>query len=244
MQVRMKNANRAESAYEMLRRSILNGTHAPGAPLRVATLSKSIGISATPVREALSRLEEKQLVVASPNCGWRVAPVSLEDLNDLEDARLSLEQRLLQDSIAHGGMEWETNLVAAHHRLMHTPQPIGRGAVADRELWANAHDGFHAKLIAAGRSTWLKSFHAVTLEQLQRHHHALLFHPGSINPARQDQHSEETLDLLRQALAHDHHTKLMEAALDRDQKTAGELLSEHVQITMSVYRSVVGAGGD
>lgn len=240
----MKNVSRTESAFETLKRAILSGTHAPGAPLRVASLSKAYGISATPLREALSRLEEKQLVRASPNCGWRVAPVSLEELSDLENARLSLEQQLLRESIAHGGMEWESDLVAAHHRLMHTPQPIGREALADRELWTDAHDGFHVRLIAAGRSDWLKSFHAVTLEQLQRHHHALLFHPASINPAQRNQHSQETLDLLRQALAHDHHTQLMQAALDRDPKAATALLDEHVQITMSIYRSMAGVAND
>ncbi|ETX28098.1 GntR family transcriptional regulator [Roseivivax isoporae] len=239
----MKSSGKTENAYEVLKRAILNGTHAPGAPLRVAALSKAHGISATPLREALSRLEEKRLVVASPNCGWRVAPVSFEELNDLEDARLSLEQRLLDDAIAHAGMEWEADLVAAHHRLMHTPHPIGRDAVDDRERWIVAHDGFHEKLVAGGRSSWLKSFHAVTLEQLQRHHQALLFHPGSINPDRHGRHSEETLDLLRLALAHEHHTKLMQAALDRDRDVARALLGEHVQITMSVYRSVVGLDG-
>lgn len=239
----MKNISRTESAFETLKQAILNGTHAPGAPLRVASLSKAYGISATPLREALSRLEEKQLVDASPNCGWRVAPVSLEALSDLEEARLSLEQRLLGESIVHGGMAWESDLVAAHHRLMRTPQPIGRADLADRELWTEAHDGFHARLIAAGRSNWLKAFHATTLEQLQRHHNALLFHPGAINPAHQGQHSDETLDLLHKALAHDHHTQLMQAALDRDPQAAEALLNEHVQITMSVYRSMAGGGG-
>ncbi len=233
---------KTEGAYEVLKRSILNGTHAPGAPLRVSALSKAHGISATPLREALSRLEEKQFVVASPNCGWRVAPVSFDELSDLEDARLSLEQHLLQESIIHGGMEWESDLVAAHHRLKHTPQPIGRDAIADRECWIEAHDSFHLRLISAGRSTWLKSFHAVTLEQLQRHHQALLFHPNAINPDREGWHSEKTLDLLRLALAHEHHTKLMQASLDRDQTAARALLNEHVQITMSIYRSVVGGG--
>lgn len=236
----MRVSGKTGNAYDVLKRSILNGTHAPGAPMRVSVLSREHGISATPLREALSRLEEKRLVVASPNSGWRVAPVSFEELHDLEDARLSLELRLLDDAIAHAGVEWEAGLVAAHHLLMHTPQPIGRDDVHDRERWIEAHDGFHVKLIAGGRSSWLKSFHAIALEQLQRHHQALLFHPDSINPEREGRHSEDTLDLLRTALAHDHHTRLMQAALDRNKEAARELLSEHVQITMSVYRSVVG----
>ena len=238
----MKTVGKTESAYEVLKRAILNGTHAPGAPLRVAALSKAYGFSATPLREALSRLEEKQLVVASPNCGWRVAPVSFDELEDLEFARLSIEEKLLHDSIAQGGLDWEGEVIAAHHRLMRTPQPIGREAVEDRERWIEAHDGFHLRLISAGKSTWLKSFHATTLEQLQRHHQALLFHPGSINPNRAGRHAEETLELLHRALAHEHHSKLMQASLDRDQDAARSLLREHVQITMSVYRSVMGEG--
>ncbi|SEP02361.1 DNA-binding transcriptional regulator, GntR family [Salinihabitans flavidus] len=235
----MKSLAKSDSAVELLRRSILNGTYAPGSPLRVAALSAAFGISATPIREALSRLEEKSLVVASPNCGWRVAPVSLEELEDLEDARLAIEEKLLEDSINRGGVEWEGHVIAAHHRLMRTTQPIGAQSVEVREDWINFHDAFHTALLSAGKSSWLKAFHATSLEQLQRHHQALLFHPNTINPENSNEHSQQTLELLGKALALEHHTKLMQAAIDRDQEAAKQILREHIQITLTICRSVL-----
>ena len=110
--------------------------------------------------------------------------MSLAELEDLEDARLAIEEKLLEDSIELGGVEWESQLIAAHHRLMRTSQPIGTDSVEVRESWINSHDAFHMALLSAGRSSWLKAFHATTLEQLQRHHQALLFHPGTINPGK------------------------------------------------------------
>ena len=235
----MRAVEKTENAFEAIERLILNGSTPPGAPLRVATLSKSLNISATPVREALARLEEKRLAVAGENCGWRVAPVSLAELKDLEDARLSIEERLLEDSITHGDIEWESNLIAAHHRLMRTPQPIGSDTIEDRERWASVHDGFHKGLLAAGRSSWLKKFHDTTLLQLNRHHQALLFHPAGINPKGPVNHSSETLEALQRALAPEHHSLLMQAALDRDQKTAKRLLREHVEIALASYKSIL-----
>ncbi len=67
MVVCMKYEAKTESAFERIRLAILAGELAPGMPLRMSQLSKHYEISATPLREALSRLEEKRLVVAEPN---------------------------------------------------------------------------------------------------------------------------------------------------------------------------------
>ena len=230
--------------FELLRRDILNGIHAPDEPLRINTLSALYGVSATPLREALSRLEAKRLVVASANRGWRVAPVSLAELEDLEFARLSIEGALLKDSIAHGDLEWESGIVAAHHRLAQTVPPLGDADREVRQAWIEAHDGFHLALIAAGRSSWLLGFHAQVAEQLQRHHQALLYHPRRINPQGPDHHLPETHTLLSRAHSIEPHTRLMDMALRRDVTRAREMLREHIEITLAVYRSILGAGAD
>ena len=235
----MIEVEKTELAYRKIEKSILNGSVPPGSPLRVATLAKTLKLSATPVREALAMLEEKRLVVPGTSCGWRVAPVSFDELVDLEDARLLIEQRLLEESIEIGGLDWEGNVIAAHHKLLRTPHPIGVEGIEARERWVEVHDGFHFALIAEGKSAWLKSFHQTTFLQLQRHHQALLFHPSVINPRASSKHTEVTVDLLHKALAHEHHTLLMQASLDRDQKAAATLLSDHVRITLSIYQSML-----
>lgn len=240
----MTYAAKTDTAFELLRRDILNGIHAPDEPLRISTLSALYGVSATPLREALSRLEEKRLVVASANRGWRVASVSLDELRDLEFARLSMESTLLEDSIAHGDLSWESGIVAAHHRLSQTRPPLGEADRDTRQAWMEAHDGFHFALIAAGRSSWLRGFYTQVTEQLQRHHQALLYHPRRINPDGPGHHLPATRELLRRAHAMEPHTQLMQVALDRDASQAREVLAAHIEITLTVYRSIVSAAKD
>jgi GntR family transcriptional regulator, carbon starvation induced regulator len=232
------------SAFDLLHRDILNGTYAPGAPLRVAALSAAYGFSATPLREALSRLAEKQLVVSSANRGWRVAPVSLAEFEDLQAARLTVEGALLVDAVERGGLDWESGIVAAHYRLTQVTPPLGEDdTLPTRQIWIDTHDSFHNSPLAAGRSNWLKSFYQQVTEQLQRHHQALLFHTRSINPGGPAHHTKTTDALLRRALSVPRHTELMEIVLDRDATRALAALRDHVDITRAIYRSIVGNEG-
>lgn len=110
-----------EGGVAALKRDIVSGVLAPGEPLRLMALSKRYGVGYTPLREALSRFGEAGLVVLSPNRGYRVAPVSFAELEDLEQSRALIEVALLEDAIAHGDLAWEAAIVAAHHRLGHRP---------------------------------------------------------------------------------------------------------------------------
>ncbi len=233
---------KTDTAFEMLRRDLLNGSHPPGAPLRIAALSTRYGVSATPLREALSRLEEKRLVVGSANRGWRAAPVSLEEFEDLQIARMTIESSLLQDAMARGGLDWESGIVAAHYRLTQVAVPLGDAdTLAARQTWIETHDAFHTALLAAGRSGWLKGFYAQTAEQLQRHHQALLFHSRTTNPGARFRPAPTTEALLRKALSIPRHTELMDAVLSGDAAAALKTLRDHLDIAQAIYRSIVGS---
>jgi len=230
---------KTDLAFDMLYRDIVSGTHRPGQPLRISSLSALYGVSATPLREALSRLEAKQLVVGSANRGWRVAPVSLAEFEDLQIARLEIERSLLRDAMRHGDVEWESGIVGAHHRLAQTTPPVGEDdRVEVRQVWIEAHDAFHLAILSAARSGWLKTFYAQVAEQLQRHHQALLFHTGAaVGPDRR----AETDEMLRTALSIPRHTELMEVVLSRDVPAAIRALTAHVGLTRAIYRSFIGA---
>jgi GntR family transcriptional regulator, carbon starvation induced regulator len=222
-------------AFDLLRRDILGGVFPPGQPLRLAALSARYGLSATPLREALSRLEEKALVQAEPNKGWRTAPVSLAEFRDLQLARLSLESSLLEDAISQGGLDWESGIVAAHHHLKRTPMPLEMNDnLENRQAWIRSHDAFHAALFSAARSDWLKAFHRQASEQLQRHHQAMLFHNSFGAPDRRDA-------LLKTALSVPRHTSLMDAVLSRDVAAALAELRSHVETTLSLYSTAISA---
>ncbi|MGW1226827.1 GntR family transcriptional regulator [Streptomyces sp. NPDC002530] len=84
----VSHADRAEHA---IRAGILSGAYAPGARLRERELSEALGISRIPVREALTRLSGEGLVVNAPRRGASVRALSLRDVTELFDLRLSLE---------------------------------------------------------------------------------------------------------------------------------------------------------
>lgn len=67
-----------DGAYDRIRDAILDGSLAPGAPLRPGDLAGALGLSVTPVREALARLRDEGLVQTRPRSGTRVAPLDLD----------------------------------------------------------------------------------------------------------------------------------------------------------------------
>jgi DNA-binding GntR family transcriptional regulator len=71
-----------DQAYARLRDAILDGTLEPGEQLKDAELSEWLGLSRTPIREALARLEEYGLVETAPNRYTRVAPLTGRDARD------------------------------------------------------------------------------------------------------------------------------------------------------------------
>ena len=84
-------ATKSEFAYLTLRNMILSGELAPGAVLNQATLAPAIGVSTTPVREALRRLKSEGLVELDAHRDARVTPLTAEEARDLLEVRRSLD---------------------------------------------------------------------------------------------------------------------------------------------------------
>jgi DNA-binding GntR family transcriptional regulator len=80
-----------DSVYRTLRHEIGRLDLAPGERLRLEELAGRLHVSLTPVRHALRRLESEGLVVSLPRKGSRVAPLSVEELEEIQALRLGLE---------------------------------------------------------------------------------------------------------------------------------------------------------
>ncbi len=80
-----------DGVYRVLRAAILDGTVPPGGQLREAHIAADLGISRSPLREALTRLEEEGLVVKIPFRGAFVAEVSAEEVAEIATIRLLVE---------------------------------------------------------------------------------------------------------------------------------------------------------
>ncbi len=85
---------------DTLREWIVIGQLAPGAPLRESTISLELGVSRTPVREALAQLEQEGLVRSTQGCGFSVAPLTVKEMKEVFPIVGSLQATALR----YGGM--------------------------------------------------------------------------------------------------------------------------------------------
>jgi DNA-binding GntR family transcriptional regulator len=208
-----------EWVYQDLRSDILTCKLRPDAKLQINTLAEERGVSVSGVREALSRLSAEGLVVAEPQRGFRVSPVSLEDLTDLTATRIDIEGLCLSRSIEQGGVDWETAVVASIHRLSRTPYWAGGDERRLSEAWATAHNEFHEALVSACDSVWRLRIRKSLYQQSERYRRLSV----PVLTEKRDVESE--------------HRELSEAALSRQSSRACEMMRNHLMLTMNIIIS-------
>lgn len=210
------------AVHDELRADILAGTYSPGEKLKFSTLTQGYGASVAVLREALTRLCEQGLVVAEPRIGFHVIDVSVPDLRDLTATRIDIETLALRYSIERGTVDWESALVAAHHRLDRTPLMTHGDAPRVADDWEEAHEAFHAALLAGCGSPRLIAI----ATQLR---HAAEFY------RRWSQLSEPDRDVPAE------HRAIREATLDRDVATATDALTCHYQHTAQIVERAISS---
>ena len=238
----MAESVKSDSLYAALRTRILNGRLRPGQSLRLRALAQELGGSPTPVREALNRLHAENFVTTEANKGFRVASVTLEELEDLESARAAIETQLLVRSIENGNSDWEANLVSAHYRLSKCAVPNSFSQSDAIDLWDAAHTQFHFALIDGTSSIWLMNFANQVNAQLHRYRRHIILRIDLLS--RSAQGDDGALGVLsREALGIDAHTALMQAALDRDKERAEALMLDHVRLAKDAFLKLAKASG-
>lgn len=209
-----RTAGQTAAAYHQLRHEILNGALKPGERLTAENLRQRLGAGSSPVREALNRLLAEGLVALEEQKGFRVAPVSLEDLRELVKARCWIDGAAIAESINRFERTWENGLVLALHHLSRSARLRGNGAQENAE-WEQLHRAFHLALVNGCGSHWMIRTSCQLFDAAERYR--LL---------AADEVSE------RNEL--DEHAAIVEACLDRNSAKAVELLSSHYGRTFDV----------
>lgn len=207
-----------EAAYNQLRRDIIEGVHPPGEKLRVEHLKDQYEVGAGTLREALLLLVTDALVVAQGQRGFRVAPISIADFEDITRTRVLLETEALRQSIALGDEAWEADLVAAFHRLSRAEQKLADHDANATEEWEKRNRAFHEALIAACPSRWIRHFQHILYQQSERYRRISLFR----QPIARDIHAE--------------HQSIFDATLARDATRATSILTEHILRTLDAVK--------
>lgn len=100
-------ATLSERAAALVEQDILAGTLAPGSRLGIVDLVQRYEIGATPLREGLSRLMSRGLIVSTGQRGFRVADISRTDLLDITQMRTAVEIEAVRLAITHGDDAWK-----------------------------------------------------------------------------------------------------------------------------------------
>jgi DNA-binding GntR family transcriptional regulator len=200
-------ATLADAATAELRERILSGELVSGTPLRLEELARSLGMSISPIREAVRKLETLGLAEHVAHRGSRVTLLTVDDLRDTYEARYALEPL----AIARAATRiTEPEVARARSALDRYMACFERG---DRAAGREAHDLFHFTLYQASGSDWLPR----------------LIRPAWENSERYRALAMPDLDTIR-AREHEHQ-RILDACAAGDGATAAAELRTHLEVT-------------
>jgi DNA-binding GntR family transcriptional regulator len=205
-------ATKSDLAYSQIRRLILSGDLAPGAPINQEVLAHSLGISTTPLREAMRRLKSEGLVQLDAHRDARVSSLNLEEARDLFELRRSLDP--LAASLAAERRTHE-DLTALRGALLHLKPLPGDPAVSE----LIAHRRFHSALYRAAHNDLLIATLDGLWDKADRYRRLALNTPRTTQSL--EQKSEE-------------HNLLVEHIAARDSEAAAEVMRSHIDTSLAV----------
>ncbi len=216
----MRHRTMAEYALEQLRESIILGELPPGTPLRLDELAKSLGMSISPIREAVRQLEALGLAKHVPHQGARVLDFDIDELRDLFAVRLTLESLALRRAAQRFEAETELAARAQLDRL------DAATAVGDVREAMRAHTEFHFTLYEASGASWLVAMIRPAWDRAERFRRPLL-----------------TLKSSWQELHHEYDQRLLGACSAHDPDEAEKVLYLHLELATPMFETELGGRG-
>ncbi|MBO5429995.1 MAG: GntR family transcriptional regulator, partial [Peptococcaceae bacterium] len=193
--------------FETLRDAIIKQVLKPGERLMEIQLADEMGVSRTPVREAIRKLELEGLVVMVPRKGAYVAGVSMKDIHEVYEVRAALE--MLAVSLAAERITDE-ELDALERQVLRESEADANADEHSLDNIIYIDSSFHDIIYQAAHNQRLVQFVNILQEQLQRFRAASLSRPG------------------RSKTALEEHKQIVEALAERNGELAAKLAKEHI----------------
>lgn len=231
---------KVDIAYNKLKEDIISIKLRPLAQLKIKWLNENYGFGTTPLREALNRLESENFVTLTPNIGFVVNDVSIDELIDLLQTRSLIRLHLLKESMQCGDMEWESEVVSTHYRLSREKSPASENYSFEEYVsWVHAYDAFNDALISAHQSVWFSRFNQKLTEHIRRQGRALLI----IMPDS-EQHDFFTAMRKSQSLRGlyeiEIYTEMKDAVLNRNFDEIKSLFNKNTDLVIAAYSEMYG----
>ena len=205
--------------YAVLKHRILSCAIPPGDRLIEKNLCDELGVSRTPLREALNRLNHEELVVLQPNAGYRVSAITLDGFKNLTELRAIVEPQATALATTRATPADLRELRA----LADLPHDPNHDAGFVEYCRANAR--FHLRVVRTARNPLLENIVMSALDMSQR--------PAYLRIGRQLDPSNPSAK----------HHAIVDAIEQRDATRAEELMEKHVRASGDrIYEALKNAG--
>lgn len=201
--------------YSDLQRRLMTAGFGSGQKLKPKELQGIYGCSANTIRDVLLRLSKVGLVEFEIQRGFRTKPVTPERRRDVTEFRILLEQEGARRCMERGGVVWEAELTAAHHKLSHIEREIERtgDVIPNVDAWSEAELEFHLMLVSSSGSEVLRESYLDTYAQFRQQAVGLAF-----------DFSSGYFDAIISE-----HLAIVEAALARDLDACQQAIYDHMK---------------
>ncbi len=205
-----------QQAYDYVKKHIFELKYKPGEFVADTQIAENLGISRTPVREALYRLESEGLLVSVARRGWRVYSLSLEDIQDIFDIKVAIEGMVAAKAAAC------TDEVLRQQLMATVEQMKAAVAVDDSKAWLEADFALHGVLFEMVRNRRAERIVANLNDQWHRLRIGFAAMEGRIRRST------------------DEHETFVLAILDHDPDRAAEAMRNHLnQVRTELVRLLV-----
>ena len=203
----MDKTSLTDKAYIRIKEWIIGFRLKPGSHLSIEQLAEALGISRTPVREALSRLEQEYLVVRVPMRGFAVKGTDLKEIADLFEVRTAIELLAVKQAAKRFNPETRKQLMDS---LKTTDRWIKNG---EKSRSLKLEQNFHMKILEASGN--------IPLAEIGRGILGRIWSIQNFNIITSDMLAE----------AHKEHTEIFQSLSEGDQKQAEIRMRKHMKHT-------------
>lgn len=212
--------SRADEVYDQLKHDVGEFKLVPGDRFTENEISERLGVSRTPVRQALFRLQQEGYVEVLFRSGWRVLPFDFEQFEQLYDLRMVLEttaaHRLCEDGLHRGGPVDRT-LLDTLAAIWLVPVPQRSSDTVQVSQW---DEGFHCALVAAAGNLEMARVHSDVTDRIR---------------------IIRRLDFTKQAridATYDEHAKILKAIQRKRGDQAAMMLRAHIESSQAEVRKI------
>lgn len=227
----MRKVSHKLRCYEMIKRNIINCAYMPGTVLTEDFLCGEFGISRTPIREALSRLEQERLLTVLPKKGIKISDLKVNDVNTIYETRVLVEPYCIRNY----GYRVDQDVL---HRIRDVYNEVTEQYTQEQQYeLCNEDDRLHQALCEASQNPYLLQ----TMTHIRDQNARLRFMSGKLAHDRLMQTRQEHLDMI-DAIVDKQYEKAAQVLLlhlERSKSTAFSLLLKNEDVSLSEF----GPGG-